>query len=1501
MAGVNTAALDALAKRTAQNSNAGTVGAIATGGHAVSAGIVASGAYTAFQTGGMTALRCFAGRVAAPLAGAMAGAWIAEKVHADDALLSAGQKLGILTPLAGPSNKAAHLKHQIAHSNAFWGALGGLVAGIVVGVAVAAAAAAIIGTAGMAAPLVGMAVAFGAGAVGGFVGTAIAGAGAKSATLSGPISSGSRDTYFENFPAARVTDTAACTKHPGSPPSEIIYGSKTVFINDLPMARVGHKLSCDAVVQEGCETVLGDDTTVAYGTPDADLSIGEQLLLSTVEVLGMRSAVREGGVLDRSLRDTFGEPVDVVTGEFVDKRTDFEFPGVLPLHLRRTYPGRMNVEGLLGPRWICNWSQRLVFDTQRNTVLLEDEDGQRLVFALPEGEQPILSTHLRAPYYRLTGTRAELRLFDSRAGHFLVFQRTSDMIGAMVAIEDRNGNRIDFLRDRDGHLARIVHSDGAAFRVTTTAEGLIHTLTMEGDDQLLVQYDYDAAGRIERAWSAFANTLHYRYTPEGWLAGWRDHGATQVEIAYDSAGRVIGTRASDGLFDDRFEYRPEERMSRYIDATGAMRSFWYNDNNLVVREEDPLDHVTLREWDGLDRLLAYTDQAGRVIRFTYDRDGFLSGRIDWAGRSQAWVRDAWGALLRYVAADGAVNDYRYDPRGNLIEWSRDGEERRRIAYDGRGRLVRETAFDGATVSWGYDSHGRPAFRRDQLGHETIYSFDRFGRMSKRTDRRGETTWYDYTRSAVNPRGAIHRIGYPDGGQERFEYDAEGMLALMERGEGQVTRYFHGAFDLPRRIVDAAGCESDFHYDGAGRLTGITDAAGKSWEYRYDAAGRLASEIDWGGRATLYRRDPVGRLVAKRLPDGAEQHFDWDERDRIVRVTAGASAIAYGYDDADRMVRAETLRLRAEGEQVETSVHLIYDAKGRLVGEIQNGIKVDYLYDAKDRLIGRKTPSGETMLTFDGAGLLRSFASNGRALHFERDAGGLETRRQVEQIGGHTAFALEQSYDRCGRLSDQRAGRLHEVTPGAAARPSAEAVRHFDWDRSGRLAGIDDLQRGQTRYRYDPRDQVIAVERGRDAAIGNEAYRYDTLMNLAESLSGEHRYWRDCVVQAGPNSYRYDARGRMTERVAVENGFRPRRWSYEWDALDRLIGLETPEGQRWRYVYDAFGRRVRKEMRKDQRCSRTDYLWDGAAMAEAWRRPGAGSDDEPVTVERWHFEPTNFRPLAKEVLRGEDRDGAFVAEQGDFYPIVTDHLGTPKEMFDGEGECLWRATHELWGRARTSRAIAAARGGAPGKEEGIDCALRFPNQWADEESGLHYNLNRYYDPETGQYLSPDPIGLAGGARTHAYVHDPMQWFDPLGLAACASARDVITRGPNGEILNVKGTIKPEDIGTGTKTNASSREQARSLGRSTDDAGHTRAQNLGGSGGKDYVWPQDPHYNRGQFRDFEGDIADHVSTTQQPVNFEQSFDYANGGTRPTGVNYTVTDMQGNPLFQRYFSNP
>ena len=105
-----------------------------------------------------------------------------------------------------------------------------------------------------------------------------------------------------------------------------------------------------------------------------------------------------------------------------------------------------------------------------------------------------------------------------------------------------------------------------------------------------------------------------------------------------------------------------------------------------------------------------------------------------------------------------------------------------------------------------------------------------------------------------------------------------------------------------------------------------------------------------------------------------------------------------------------------------------------------------------------------------------------------------------------------------------------------------------------------------------------------------------------------------------------------------------------------------------------------------------------------------------------YEPGNsFKPLAQ--IRGRGRGGRV-------YYYINDQLGTPQELVAANGEIVWSGIYRTYGN------LAVATGN-------VEQRLRFQGQYYDEESGLHYNRHRYYDPLAGRYLSQDPIGLAGG--------------------------------------------------------------------------------------------------------------------------------------------------------------
>ncbi|MCG8292169.1 RHS domain-containing protein [Pseudomonas entomophila] len=223
---------------------------------------------------------------------------------------------------------------------------------------------------------------------------------------------------------------------------------------------------------------------------------------------------------------------------------------------------------------------------------------------------------------------------------------------------------------------------------------------------------------------------------------------------------------------------------------------------------------------------------------------------------------------------------------------------------------------------------------------------------------------------------------------------------------------------------------------------------------------------------------------------------------------------------------------------------------------------------------------------------------------------------------------------------------------------------------------------------------------------------------------------------GDSHYDYDRFGnQVSERRGHGQQLVTR---YHYDSQHRLASVDLPDGRQARYRYDAFGRRVSKAVGDTV----TTFIWQGERLL-AEHCQG-----------RWRsyvYEPGGFRPMVMLL-----RDGDGPAETLHYH---LDHLGTPQELTSSSGRVRWSARYRAYGHVLRLDV------------DHIDNPLRFQGQYYDEETGLHYNRHRYYNPQTGRYLTPDPIGLAGGVNGYLYGVNPTGWVDPLGLAACCP--DVFT--------------------------------------------------------------------------------------------------------------------------------
>ncbi|WP_410606565.1 RHS repeat-associated core domain-containing protein [Amycolatopsis sp. lyj-109] len=904
------------------------------------------------------------------------------------------------------------------------------------------------------------------------------------------------------------------------------------------------------------------------------------------------------------------------------------------------------------------------------------------------------------------GTGPRLRLWRDGDGYVVGDPATDRLLffeadGRLRALGDGDGNHVLIAYDQAGLPAELRHSGGYRLLVGTE-DGLVTSLHVPGSDTPLARYAYDARRRLTEVVDARGVPTRFTYDADGRIVRWEDCTGRWYRYGFDAFGRCVRTESDGGHLDCTLDYDRKNRVTRLTNSLGATTTYRLDERLRVIAETDPLGHTSTVDLDGYGRVRGRTDALGRTT--TYELD------------------DA-GNVVRVTRPDGGEGVSEYDERGRpVLRTGPDGAVWRR-AYDARGKLVRTTDPLGAVTQYGYDEAGHLAAVTDALGGVTRFENNAAGLPVAVTDPLGAVTRYEYdgfgrVATVVSPLGAVTRMRWAPGGdlRERVEpdgatwrwSDAEGTAEEAVDARGLVSRTEFGPFDLPVAEVGPDGHRLEFAYDTELRLVAVTNEQGLVWRYTYDAAGNPVAETDFNGRTTRYGYDAAGQLVRIDRADGETVLLERDVLGRIVTRRAGSDVAVFAYDDADRLIAARN---------DVADVRFTHDALGRVVAESVDGRVVHSEYDALGRRTVRRTPSGaRSTFTYDAAGRPAALRTGTRVLQFTHDRGGRELSRRL----GHTE--LRQWWDPQDRLLGQ-AVRAGERTTQR---------RDYAYLPDGHLAAVTDALSGPRAFEVDATGRV----RGVSGPAWREEYAYSASGAIThagwpagpDAAVGPRRYEGTLLTAAGDTVYRHDALGRTVERQ--RHG---RIWRYHWNADDRLTAVGTPDGAEWVYSYDALGRRIAK-LRLDgggQVAERIGFTWDGTELAEEVH---AG-----MTV-AWDREPGTGRPIAQtERLRTGER----------FHTIVTDLVGAPAELVDEAGEVAWHPRTTLWGQV----AGGPARAWTP---------LRFPGQYHDRETGLHYNFHRYYDPETGRYLTHDPLGLGPAPDSLAYVPNPTRQIDPLGL-------------------------------------------------------------------------------------------------------------------------------------------
>ncbi len=1291
---------------------------------------------------------------------------------------------------ADAAKQAARMTDPIEHGLGLLGMLAGLILGAIIGAILVAATIATGGGAlAIAIAVVGaVGVTAGTGLAGGQLARGISTLMGLSGIQTGQIAPlCSSDTIVGNLAAARaVVDKGMCDGlfslyHPPMPPAPltpIAEGSSTVQINSWPAARQKDKLVCSANIRQGEPTVIiGGQTVRLLEVNDREAWLTEVLtyvavgaavvglilltggwaagaicgtvVLKTLAVGALMIAANYGlGELGDALgpgwRDTlqggfgvgtslwagykglrmFGgrpfvsEPIDAVTGEVGIRHMDFTLPAALPFAFVRTYLSGGEHGSCLGPKWYSTWGQWLQVDGSK--VFYVTDDGRTIDF-----DRPMLGNETKNRYVdkvRLRRNATGLNIRDAE-NRTLRFQKQVGDRYLLTAIEDLNGNAIRITHDDDGAIREVTHSGGYTLKVEGTPDRItrISQVNRGGGETELVRYAYSGSGMLSAVIDATNLPYRFEYDADGRITRWIDRVSDWFEYTWDVEGRCIAATGPASMYATRFTYDDTERTSVYTNSLGHSTTFVYNERLQVVEQIDPQGGTTTTVWDDRSNKLEERDPTGFERLYTYDEDGNLVEHLDPEGVVTRWT---WSPLHKTTSfTDGKGNAWtrEYDERGNLVEAAAPAPGVWRYQYDARGNLIKVTDPAGKSRTFGNDAAGVLEWETDWKGSVTRYARDEAGKVVRRTDRLGLETRFNYT-----PVGKLAGVEMAAGTTWSWTYDAQGKVTSQTDSNGRTTRYRYAPLGAVSEILQASGgrlrfvCDTEsnlrkfvnekgetfeYDYDDAGRVVTETDFAGRVVNYEYDPAGRLVVQTDGLGATTLIERNPFGQIVKKTAPDGVETTIEYDPLGNVIRATNDVSDVTFERDEFGRVVR-----------------------------EVQNGLAIESTYDSVGRRVRRRTSSGHvTNFDFDENGVLAGLRlPGGDWLEFTRDENGREVERRAS--GG---LLVNHEYDALGQVTRQYASAPDVGDPV----PLEQAIdRRYRYDGVGNPTEIRDVAWGDATYEYDKTDMLRSANRSRGL---NETFDYDSAENIVSSsrwlptvptpgdklraLPTGTRDWEyeggGRVRRIGTTRFEYDDDGRLVARTETETVGDVRKWRYSWSAEGRLQSVTNPRGQTWRYTYDAIGRRIGK---KGPGVDIT-YVWDGDDIAEV-----IGED---TTV--WVFEPGCFRPLLK-------------AQNGETYYCVTDHIGTPRELVTGEGHLAWSAHFTVWGECD-----------GQGVEE-TDCPVRFQGQWFDEESGLAFNHNRYYDPSRAAFMSPDPIGVEGDKKVYAFPKSPLAWIDPLGL-------------------------------------------------------------------------------------------------------------------------------------------
>jgi len=1109
---------------------------------------------------------------------------------------------------------------------------------------------------------------------------------------------------------------------------------------------------------------------------------------------------------------TVGNSIGVLSRKVEDVETDIQFnsPFSIGFSLYRTYNSQLHRDSPIGFGWTNNFNVILAPMGLEGSIayIIQDESNRLHYFKYNDYDgyfvgimstKGYLTTETDGTWiwHRGNGTTytfdQQLRFIAKQDGNGNVQTLTHDAndrletvtdgatgrsIGFVYTPEGRidhitgpvtdavpDGIWVSYQYDTEGNLTLIEYADdnngsaSAGFEYKYEDSNDVHNLTEKRNlaGEFLSSWEYDS---LDRAWKTttrdgegvelsfatgqvvvtdaqgaqknylYENVNNFRRITEiigGSCAGC---GADTVRFIYDDQRRVVEKEYASGRIDGYADFDDNDRYQTKIQAANTPQGRAFN----YTYHPETGDKLSIIE-------ASILGSGDKETVFDYDNDGddipnenptlLMYRRIE-----RGFTYDAAGTVLPYehvtrytytakgqvLTVDGPLPGDQdkitctYDPiTGDMLSETQPLVGTTSYTYDGAGNVTTITDVNGVVTTMTYDGRNRPlSSTRNSV--TTTRTYTAAGELDTTTDVLNRTTDYIY-----NTAGFVEKITDPSGNFVYYGYNGLGQRIEESIYASDSTRTQYSGTDwgdpagnpdlvsgkpwksIRRNHDDTADLETVYAYDIQGNLAGVTDAENQVTTYTYDDLGRLVETSSPDTGITSYSYDEAGNLRYK-VQNGNTVEYQYDALGRLtyIQYSDPAQNVTLSYDSG---AGSNLIGRLASVTDPSGTTQYSYDAEGRLTTETRTINSIPYVtgygYDDAGNLRTLTYPTGQTVTYVPDAADPEQIASV--VLNTTQTlASGITYKPfgPVSALSLGNSVTLSKTYD----LNYQLGGLTY----------AGVLERTYSPDNEGNITAITDTldpTRSQS-FAYDDLYRLTSAS----GIYGAITYTYDKVGNrLSRTQNSEedtYLYYPgtnrlNIVAGKHPEQILYDSDGNTTQRIP--------------GATNPAPGVTDPAD----YFYNSGGQRVKKDNSVDKVFH---YDLTGRLIAE--------TDATGV--------------LIKAYVRLQGEPLAQIAADGAVSYYHNDHLGTPQKMTDASGAAVWAADYLPFGRADVTIGT-------------VENHLRFAGQYFDQETGFHYNFHRYYDPRTGRYLTPDPIGLKGGINLFVYVeNNPIMNTDPLGL-------------------------------------------------------------------------------------------------------------------------------------------